>query len=107
MKRKHNILSTFLLAIFLFATPAAVAASEAAARAVAEDVSTPAPEIKINGHGIEIEIADDAEHQVMVYALTGQMVKNTVASYGTTAIELSAGYYIVKVDRITKRVIIR
>lgn len=107
MKRTYNILSTFLLAIFLFTAPTAVAASGATVGSVSEEVSSPAPEIKIIGHGIEIEIADDAEHQVMVYALTGQMVKSTVATYGTTSIELSAGYYIVKVDRITKRVIIR
>ena len=54
-----------------------------------------------------IDIPDEADHQIVVYALTGQIVKSLEASYGTTVIELAAGYYIVKVDRTAKRVVIR
>ncbi|MDE7458233.1 MAG: T9SS type A sorting domain-containing protein, partial [Muribaculaceae bacterium] len=46
-------------------------------------------------------------HQVMVYALTGQIVKNETAEYGRTLIDLPRGYYIVKVDKVAKRVIIK
>lgn len=65
------------------------------------------PELKIHSHSIEVVVNDDTDHNVAVYALTGQMVRSLIASSGSTIIELGAGYYIVKIDDAAKRVIIR
>lgn len=72
-----------------------------------EESVVPAPQIKVLSHGIEIEIADDDSHMVSVYALTGQVVKTVEAGNGMTSIDLAAGYYIVRIDNLAHRVIIR
>ncbi len=65
------------------------------------------PQIKVLSQRIEIEVADDDIHQVSIYALTGQIVKTADVSSGKTTIELPTGYYIVRIDDLAKRVIIR
>ena len=45
--------------------------------------------------------------QVVIYALTGQVVKQFDAPHGTTAVDLGAGYYIVKVEKLSQRIVIR
>ena len=65
------------------------------------------PTISVVGQQVEIEISDDASHQLTVYALTGQIVKNETVEYGKTLVDLPRGYYIVKVDKTAKRVIIK
>ncbi len=54
-----------------------------------------------------MEISDDDEHTVTIYALTGSIVRTERVTNGKTVIDLSRGYYIVKVDKTAKRVIIR
>lgn len=65
------------------------------------------PEIKVVSGGIEVENPSDKDVTVLVYALTGQLVKQTKIESGTSRIELSAGYYIVKCASVTKRIIIK
>lgn len=65
------------------------------------------PTINVVGQQIEIEISDDSSHQLTVYALTGQIVKSEAVEYGRTLVDLPRGYYIVKVDKTVKRVIIK
>lgn len=60
----------------------------------------------INGH-VEIHLTGDESRQVVVFALTGQQVKTVTANPGVTVIDLPAGYYIVKCDRLSQRVIVR
>lgn len=68
---------------------------------------TPAPTVNVVGNQVEVEISDDDEHTVTIYALTGSIVRTERVTNGKTVIDLSRGYYIVKVDKTAKRVIIR
>lgn len=107
MKTIKNILSIFVFFLAM-ATAQSAMATDAAEEAYGSiEQTAPEAEVKLAGQRVEIEIADDEDHQVTVYALTGQVVKSVKATYGTTVIELPAGYYIVKVDRVAKRVIVR
>lgn len=107
MKTIKNILSVFVLTMAMTFAPSALASAGADDTYSSVEETIPEPEIKVAGQRVEIEISDDLDHQVMVYALTGQVVKTVKATYGTTVIDLPAGYYIVKVDRVAKRVIVR
>lgn len=65
------------------------------------------PTVKVlNGH-VEIYLPGDEARQVAIYALTGQLVKSLTVQPGVSVIELPAGYYIVKCDRLSQRVIVR
>ena len=102
-----NILSALALSVGLSFCPLSVSASPVdEVVEMADDIITE-PQIKVVGQQVEIEISDDEAHQVMVYALTGQIVKNETAEFGRTLIDLPRGYYIVKVDKVAKRVIIK
>lgn len=107
MKTIKNILSILVLIMAMAFAPSAFASVGAEDSYSSVEDATSEPEIKVAGQRVEIEISDDLDHQVMVYALTGQVVKTVKATYGTTVIDLPAGYYIVKVDRVAKRVIVR
>lgn len=107
MIKTKRILLALALAFTLAAAPSAYAESPADAPAADVENAAAEPVIKVSGQQVVIDIPDEANHQIIVYALTGQIVKSLEASYGTTVIELSAGYYIVKVDRTAKRVVIR
>lgn len=63
--------------------------------------------VKVVQGRVEIGIAGDESKQVYVYALTGQLVKTVTAHPGVTVLELPAGYYIVKCDGLSQRVIVR
>ena len=65
------------------------------------------PQVRVLSGQIEITIPGDENKSVQVYTLTGQIVKNFVAAPGVTLVDLPAGYYIVKCDRTTCRVVIR
>lgn len=107
MNKNINILSAISIFIGLTFFPhfASAAPVEESVEVTAEVV--PEPQIRVVGQQVEIEISDDNTHQVMVYALTGQIVKNVTADHGITFIDLPRGYYIVKVDKSAKRVIVK
>lgn len=107
MKIISGILSACALSLLAFCPLSASAEELNDAHQPAEELAVAAPQIKVLSHGIEIEIADDDNHQVCIYALTGQIVKTVEAGNGTTTIDLAAGYYIVKIDNLARRVIIR
>lgn len=71
------------------------------------NIANSAPTIKVVGSQVEISLAGDSQRQVVIYALTGQIVKSMTISPGTTVIDLPAGYYIIKCDSLSKRVVIR
>ena len=98
-----------ILTCALFATlPAMATFTASAAENVQARVEVSVlPTVKVSNGRVEITIQGDESRQVLVYALTGQLVKTVTASPGTTAIELPAGYYIVKCDRLSQRVIVR
>ena len=66
-----------------------------------------APTVKVVNGLVEINVNGEENRQVYVFSLTGQLVKTVTATPGTTTIDLPAGYYIVKCDRISQRVIVR
>lgn len=64
--------------------------------------------INVKGGSVEIENSSDEEIQVVIYGITGQIVKSFAAQPGdVTAVDLSAGYYIVKAGNVTRRVAVR
>ena len=71
------------------------------------NIANSAPTIKVVGSQVEISLAGDSQRQVVIYALTGQIVKSMTISPGTTVIDLPSGYYIIKCDSLSKRVVIR
>lgn len=58
-------------------------------------------------HAIEITVTADSGKDATIYALTGQAVKQLTLPEGTTRIELNPGYYIVRIDGQSKRVVVR
>lgn len=64
-------------------------------------------EIKVQGHQLVIYNTGDTDEPVHVYALTGQSIKSFDATPGTTTYELPSGYYIVKTQKKSSRIIIR
>lgn len=101
MKRFIGIL-TVCLGLAVAQTGFALPAPRPSVEIAASEVS-----INVKVNGVEIEVADDATHQVTVYAITGQVVKQFTVESGTTAVELPAGCYIVRVDGLSKRVVVR
>lgn len=103
MKRSRNISAALAVAFVLALSPFA-----AFADTTDDGVEmTPAPTVNVVGNQVEVEISDDDEHTVTIYALTGSIVRTERVTNGKTVIDLSRGYYIVKVDKTAKRVIIR
>ena len=98
MKTNRNILSASILAIALIFTSLSLSAGASGDEAESEISVMHAP---------EVNVSDDDEHTVIVYALTGQIVRTETAGNGKTSIDLPRGYYIVKVDKTAKRIIIR
>ncbi|MDE6368465.1 MAG: T9SS type A sorting domain-containing protein [Muribaculaceae bacterium] len=107
MNKNINILSAIAIFIGLAYCPLTATAAPIEETVEAATDIVPEPQIRVVGQQVEIEISDDDTHQVMVYSLTGQVVKNVTADHGTTLIDLPRGYYIVKVDKSAKRVIVK
>lgn len=63
--------------------------------------------IRPGSHCVEISVTDDDTHEVTIYALTGQVVKQISVSDTHNVVELNPGYYIVHVDGLSKRVVVR
>lgn len=107
MKNYRQILSVLTFVSAMSLTPLTLSAAPTGESIEMGDEVVAAPTITVNGQQVEIEISDDESHQILIYALTGQIVKNISAESGRTVIDLPRGYYIVKVDKTTKRVIIK
>lgn len=81
--------------------------AEPADDAVRQSVVAAQPHVRVIGGMIEVENNTDDDKTITVYALTGQVIKQFVATPGTTTLELPKGYYIVKCDRTSTRVVIK
>ena len=77
------------------------------AEAPASTIVASQPQVRVLHGQVEITIPGDESRQVQVYALTGQVVKSINATPGVTSIDLPAGYYIIKCDRASWRVVIK
>ncbi len=65
------------------------------------------PQVATGSQCIEITVADNESHEGAIYALTGQLVKHVAITEGKTHIELKPGYYIVRIDGQSKRVVVK
>lgn len=102
-------LKAILIVALLLMTGGGVAAFAAddSARNIAQEVVHQTV-IKVKGGSVEIENSSDEEIQVVIYGITGQVVKSFAAQPGdVTAVDLTAGYYIVKAGNVTRRVAVR
>lgn len=90
-----------------FAVSGALTSHVMAEPVPAANVVTNQPTVKVLPGRVEISNPGDEARQVVVYALTGQIVKTIVAQPGVTTIELPAGYYIIKCDRMSCRVVVK
>lgn len=102
-------LKTILLTVLLLLAGGGIAAFAAddSARNIGQEVVQQAV-INVKGGSVEIENCSDEEIQVVVYGITGQVVKSFAAQPGgVTVVDLTAGYYIVKAGNVTRRVAVR
>lgn len=65
------------------------------------------PTVRVVGSHVEITVHGDETKTVSIYSLTGQLVRTIKAEPGVTTVTLAAGYYIVRCDRLSQRVIVR
>lgn len=64
--------------------------------------------VSVTHGGVEVSNPGQSDAQVSVYAITGQPVKQCSVPGGATIhIELPSGCYIVRVDGLSRRVLIR
>lgn len=108
MKKSRLYIKSLLLALaFGIGATATAFADPAEARDISHSVSSTQPQVRVLSGRIEINVPGDEDCSVTIYALTGQIVKNLTASPGVTTVELSKGYYIVKCDRVSCRVVVK
>lgn len=87
-----------------------VAAPFAASAGVNDAIEAAAPQasVAVVHGGVEVGNPAEQEADLAVYAITGQLVKHTRIPAGATMhIELPSGCYIVRVDGLSRRVVIR
>lgn len=72
-----------------------------------QSVASSQPQVRVLGNHVEITVPGDEDRTVTIYALTGQVVKTLTAAPGVTTVDLPKGYYIVKCDRVSSRVVIK
>lgn len=65
------------------------------------------PQVRVLNGLLEINVPGDDEVSVDIYALTGQVIKSFKAVPGITTVDLPKGYYIVKCDRVSCRVVVK
>jgi len=101
------IVSGLVLALGLFVAQGAGAMGAGVNTSVSSVALAAQPSVRVVDGQVEISVPGDDNVQVVIYALTGQVVKTLTVSPGVTAIELPAGYYIIKCGKLSQRVIVR
>ncbi len=76
-------------------------------RDAAREIRQSGASIRVLSAGVEIVNDTAADCDVMVYAITGQLMKHVAAAPGITQIDLAPGCYVVRVDGLSKRIIIK
>lgn len=105
MKRTRLIIKAFLFSVAL--TCGSLVAFADPAEGVVQNTVSAQPQVRVVGSQIEIVVPGDEDRTVTIYALTGQVVKSLNATPGVNTVELPKGYYIVKCDRISSRVVVK
>lgn len=105
MKKFRSYIKAFIVVVALGCGAVSVFAEPG--EGYAQTVVTTQPQVRVLGGRVEITVPGDEERPVTIYALTGQVVKSLSASPGVTTVELPKGYYIVKCDRVSCRVVVK
>lgn len=107
MKNITRILSVFLLSLSLGVADGFAASSQPDNGELIEN-AMPQPTVKVLGGAVEIENPTDEPVEFAVVAITGSTVcSQVVQPFSYERVELSSGYYIVKVGKLSKRVAVR
>lgn len=101
-----KIFTKYIIALCLGAFMAITPVAAAAADNPDKELAAAAPAVKAQPGGILIENPAEEAH-VMVYALTGQVVKQMYIGQGQTSVELPSGYYIVRIGQTTVKVAVK
>lgn len=64
-------------------------------------------EIKTVPGGVDIISATDNPLKVTVYTLTGKIIRSFETRYGSNFVELAPGYYIIRIGRLSHKVIVK
>lgn len=107
MKKIQLYIKSLFVALAVLTGAISVYAEPADARDLSHTVTTSQPQVRVLGGRIEITVPGDEDCPVTIYALTGQIVKTLTAAPGQTSVELPKGYYIVKCDRVSCRVVVK
>lgn len=99
-----KFLRYLLVSAFLFTAGAGLAYGSDNDENIAPETQTAS--IRTFHHAIEITVADYG-HDAVIYAVTGQVVKQLSLDEGTTRIDLNPGYYIVRIDGQSKRIVVK
>lgn len=102
-----KVLRHIIVAAMISVSALAAVANESDTNEGISTVVRTEPKIVTGSQCIEIVISDEGSHEAAIYALTGQLVKHLSISEGTTHIELKPGYYIVRIDGQSKRVVVK
>lgn len=105
MKKVHTYIGAILLALTIVGTTAVAYAEPS--EGMTQIVTTSQPQVRVLHGSVEITIPGDEDRNVTIYALTGQVVKSFTAVPGANTVELPKGYYIVKCDRVSCRVVVK
>lgn len=80
-------------------------ASDVAREVVVQDTSGPG--LKVTGSSLELMCGDRVNVKFEIFSITGQLVKAVTVASGTARVELPKGFYIVKCENWTRRVMLK
>lgn len=103
----NRILRIVMIATAMLAVSATSFAEPAESNESVANVAVSTPVIRVVGGHVEITLPGNESRTVVFYSLTGQIVKTLTMNPGTTQIELPTGYYIIRCERYSQRVIVR
>lgn len=105
MNTVRTYIKSFMIALAIAGASVAVYAEPYDAQT--QTIVVNQPQVRVLNGQVEITVPGDEDRNVTIYALTGQVVKTITAAPGTTTVDLPKGYYIVKCDRMSCRVVVK
>lgn len=105
MKRIRIYINALIFAL-AFGVGSAVVYAEPA-EGITQNIAASQPQVRVLHGQVEITLPGEEDRNVTIYALTGQVVKSFTAVPGVNTVDLPKGYYIVKCDRVSCRVVVK
>lgn len=96
-----------ILALVLLLAPVAPTAFQAFCAPVLEHRVAEQPEVSVDKGYLELRAPEGMSVTFEVYSITGQIIKSVTVKSGVSRLELPKGFYIIKCERWTKRVMIK